>query len=154
MDVRVGLWRRLSTKEFMNCGVGEDSWESLGLQWDPTSPFWRRSVLGIHWQDWCWGWNFNALVTSCEELSHWKRPWCWEGLRAGEEGDDRGLDGWMASLTRWTRVWVNSRSWWWTRRPGVLQFMGSRGVRHDWANDLNWTELMPIFGGSLLFLCQ
>ena len=55
MDVRVGLWRKLSTKELMlwNCGVGEDSWESLGLQRDPTSPFWRRSALGVHWKDWC-----------------------------------------------------------------------------------------------------
>jgi len=80
------------------------------------------------------------LATSCEELTHWKRLWCWEGLGAGGEGDDRGWDGWMASLTRWTWVWVNSRSWWWTGRPGVLQFMGSQRVGHDWATKLNWTE--------------
>ena len=61
-------------------------------------------------------------------------------LGAGE-GDDRGWDGWMASLTRWTWVWVNSGSWWWTRRPGVLQFMGLQRVGHDWATELNWTEL-------------
>ena len=67
--------------------------------------------------------------------------WCWEGLGAGGEGDDRGWDGWMASLTRWTWVWVNSGSWWSTGRPGVLQFMGSQRVRHDWATELNWTEL-------------
>ena len=66
------------------------------------------------------------------ELTHCKRPWCWEGLEAGGEGDDRGWDGWMASLTRWTWVWVNYRSWWWTGRPGMLQFMGSRRVGHDW----------------------
>ena len=66
--------------------------------------------------------------------------WCWEGLGAGEEGDDRGWDCWMASPTRWTWVWVNSRSWWWTGRPGVLQFMGSQRVRHDWVTELNWTE--------------
>ena len=59
------------------------------------------------------------------ELTHWKRPWCWKGLGAGGEGDDRGWDGWMASLIRWTWVWVNSRSWWWTGRPGLLRFMGS-----------------------------
>ena len=70
-----------------------------------------------------------------------KDPDAWEGLRAGGEGDDRGWDGWMASLTRWTWVWVNSRSWWWTGRPGVLQFMGSQGVRHDWATELNWKSL-------------
>ena len=67
---------------------------------------------------------------------------CWEGLGAGGEGDDRGWDGWMASLTRWTWVWVNSRSWWWTGKPGVLQFMGSQRVGHDWATELNWTELV------------
>ena len=88
-------------------------------------------------------WNSSTLATSCEELTHWKRLWCWEGLRAGREGDNRGWDGWMASLTRWTRVCVNSGSWWWTGRPGVLRFMGSQRVRHDWATELNWTELKP-----------
>ena len=80
------------------------------------------------------------LTTCCEELTHWKRPWCWEGLRAGGERDDRGWDGWMASPTRWTWVWVNSRSWWWTGRPGVLQFTRSQRVGHDWATELNWTD--------------
>ena len=70
------------------------------------------------------------------------RPWCWERLKARGEGDDRGWDGWMASPTQWTWVWVNSRSWWWTGRPGVLRFMGLQRVRHDWATELNWTELM------------
>ena len=83
----------------------------------------------------------NTSATSCEELTHWKRPWCWEGLGAGGEGDDRGWDGWMASPTRWAWVWVNSGSWWWTGRPGVLWFMGSQRVRRDWATELNWTEL-------------
>ena len=72
----------------------------------------------------------------------WKDPWCWERLRAGGEGDDRGWDGWMASPTWWTWVWINSRSWWWTGRPGVLWSMGSQRVRHDWVTKLNWTELM------------
>ena len=85
-------------------------------------------------------WNSNTLATSWEELTHWKRPWCWEGLGAGGEGDDRGWDGWMALPTRWTWVWVNSGSWWWTGRSGVLRFMGSQRVRHDWATELNWTE--------------
>ena len=70
--------------------------------------------------------------------THWKRLWCWEGLGAGGEGDNRGWDGWMTSLTRWMWVWVNSRSWWWTGRPGVLRFMGSQRVGHDWATELNW----------------
>ena len=90
--------------------------------------------------DWCWSWNSNTLATSCEELTRWKSPWCWEGLGAGGEGDNRGWDGWMASPTRWAWVWVNSGSWWWTGRPGVLRFMGSQRVRHDWATELNWTD--------------
>ena len=78
--------------------------------------------------------NSNTLATSCGELTHWKRLWCWEGLGAGGEGDNRGWDGWMASRT-W--VWVNSGSWWWTGRPGVLWFMGSQKVGHNWATELN-----------------
>ena len=69
------------------------------------------------------------------------KDWCWEGSGAGGKGDDPGWDGWMASLTRWTWVWVNSRRWWWTGRPGVLWFMGLQRVGHDWATELNWTEL-------------
>ena len=101
-----------------------------------------------------------TLDTSCEELTHWKRLWCWEGLGAGGEGDDRGWDGWMASLTRWTWVWVNSGRWWWTERPGMLRFMGSQRVRHYWATELNWTEdHMPLFCGSChkynsVFVCE
>ena len=65
-----------------------------------------------------------------------KRPWCWERLKAGREGDDRGWDGWMASPTQWTWVWVNSGSWWWTRKPGMLQSLGSQRVEHDWSTEL------------------
>ena len=81
--------------------------------------------------------NSNNLAIWCKELSHWKRPWCWQRLKAGGEGDNREWDGWMASPT-W--VWVNSGSWWWTGRPGVLQSMGSQRVKHDWATELNWTD--------------
>ena len=70
--------------------------------------------------------------------SHWKRPWFWERLKAEEEGDNRGWDGWMASLTWWTWVWASSRSWWWTGKSGVLQSMGSQRAGHDWATELNW----------------
>ena len=97
----------------------------------------ERSLLAVHWKDWCWSWNSSTLVTWCEELTHLKRPWHWERLRAGGEGDDRGWDDWMASPTQWTWVWVNSGSWWWTGRPGVLWFMGSQRVGHDWATELN-----------------
>ena len=99
---------------------------------------------GCHWKDWCWSWNSNTLATSCEELIHWKRPWCWEGLGAGGEGDDRGWYDWMASPNWWMWVWVNFGSWWWTGRPGVLLFMGSQRVGHDSATELNWTKEIQI----------
>ena len=99
----------------------------------------RKSVL--NWKDWCWSWNSNTLSTWCEELTHWKRLWCWERLKAGGEGDNRGWDGWITSLTQWTWVWVNSGSWRWTGRPGVLWFMGLQRVGHNWVTELNWTEL-------------
>ena len=89
--------------------------------------------------DWYWSWSSNTLATWCKELTHLKRPWCWERLRKGGKADDRGWDGWMASPTQWTWVWVNSRSWWWTGKPGVLQSMGSQRVGHDWATELNRT---------------
>ena len=132
----------------LNCGVGEDTWESFGLQGDPTSPSWRRSILGVHWKGWYWSWNSNTLATWCEELPLFKQLWCWEGLGAGGEGDDRGWDGWMASPTQWTWVWVDSGSWWWKGRPDVLQFMGSQRVGHDWATELNWTEEYSWFSSA------
>ena len=72
-----------------------------------------------------------------------ERPWCWERLKAGGEGDNRRWDGWMASLTQWTWVWVNSRSWWWTERRGILQSMGSQRVGHKWATELKKYEEPP-----------
>ena len=97
----------------------------------------KKSVLNIHWKD--WSWSFNTWATWCKELTHWKRPWCWEILKAGGEGDNRGWDGWMASLTWWTWVWVSFGSWWWTGKPSVLQSMGSQRVGHDWVTELNWS---------------
>ena len=98
-----------------------------------------------------WSWNSNTLATWCKELTLLKRPWCWEKLRAGGEGDYRGWDGWMASPTRWTWVWVDSGSWWWTGRPGMLRFMGSQRVRHDWATELNWSDNSNRSTGFLLY---
>ena len=99
----------------------------------------KRSVLYVHWKDWCWSWNSNTLATWCKELTHLKRPWCWERLKAGE-GEDRGWDGWMASPTQWTWVWVNPRSWWWTGEPAMLQSKGSQRIGHNWVTELSWTE--------------
>ena len=87
-----------------------------------------------------------TLATWCKELTRWKRPWCWERLKAGGEGEDRGWDGWMASPTQWVGVRVNSESWWWTRRPGVLQSMGRK--ESDTTEQLNWifTEHLWLLG--------
>ena len=141
MDVRVGLWRKLSAEELMllNCGVGEDSWESLGLQGDPIYPKGNQSWIFIGRTD--AKAETPVLWPPAAELTHWKRPWCLEGLGTGGEGDDRGWDGWMASLPRWTWVCLNCGSWWWTERPGMLQFIGLQRVRHNWAAELNWTEV-------------
>ena len=98
---------------------------------------WATSHL-IHWKDWCWSWSSNTLATWWEELTHWKRPWWWERLKAGREREDRGWDDWMASLIQWTWVWASSGIWWWTGKPGVLQSMGSQRVRHDWVTELKW----------------
>ena len=101
-------------------------------------------MLGLEWKQgfkYCQdSFSINNLATWCEELTHLKRPWCWERVRAGGEGDDRGWDGWMASPTQWTWVWVNSTSWWWTGRPGVLGSMGLQRVGHNWAAELNWSD--------------
>ena len=70
----------------LNCDAREDFWEFLGQQGDQTSQSLRKSTLNIHWQHWCWSWSSNTLVTSRKEPIHWKRPWCWERLRAGGEG--------------------------------------------------------------------
>ena len=134
----LGLWRKLSTKELMllNCGVGEDSWESLGLQEIQLVHSKGDQSWMFVWKDWCWSWNSNTLATSCEELTHWKRPWCWEGLRAGGEGDDRKWDGQMASPTWWT--WVGGT-------PGVGDGQGALECCDSWGHKesdtterLNW----------------
>ena len=128
----------------LNCGAGEDSWESLGLQGDPSSPFWRRSALGVLCKDWCWRWNSNTLVTSCEELTQWKRLGCWEGLGAGGEGDDRGWDG------RWHHR-LNGHEFEWTLGvgdgQGGLVCCNSWGHKElDMTEQLNWTDGQPVSG--------
>ena len=111
-------------------------------QWDniaQTSVKYIKLFLGLSYK---WNWSSNTLSTWCEELTHLKRPWCWERLKAGREGDDRGWDGWMASFTRWKWVWANSGNWWWTGRPGVLQSMGLHRVRRDWPD---WPEHFSVY---------
>ena len=93
----------------------------------------------IHWKNWCW--SPNTLATWCEEQIHWKRPWCWERLKAGREGDNRGWDGWMASLIQWMWVWANSGRQSRTGKPGVLQLTGSQRVRRDLATEQQQKEM-------------
>ena len=124
----------------LNCCVGVDSLESLGLQGDPTSPSQKRSVLGVHWKDWSWSWNSNTLATWCKELSHLKNPDAgkvWGQEEKGTTEDE--LAGWH----QWTWVRVDSRRWWWTGRTGMLIFMGRK--ESDMAERLNWTEMTWIF---------
>ena len=143
MDVRVGLWRKLSTEELMLLTVvlektlespldckeiqpvhpkGDQSWVFIGR----TDAEAETPVL---WQPHAKSWPIGKDLDAGGG-----------GLAAGGEGDNRGWDGWMSPPTRWAWVWVNSGSWWWTGRPGMLRFMGSQRVGHDWATELNWTE--------------
>ena len=95
--------------------------------------------------------KLQYLATWCEELTHWKRPWFWERLKAGGEGDNRGWDGWMASSFQWIWVWVNSGSWQWIGRPGMLQSMGSQRLGHDWATEL--IKMYSLFKALLDSVC-
>ena len=147
---------------FLVVMYGRDSWTIKKAECRRIHAFklwcWRR-LLSIPWtarrsnqsilkkispgcsycKDWCWSWNSNTLATSCEELTDLKRPWCWERLRAGGEGDDRWWDDWMATPTQWRWVWVDSGSWWWTGRPGVLWMNSWGGKESDTTEQLNWT---------------
>ena len=107
----------------------------------PVHPKGDQSWVFVGRTDWCWNWNSNTLATWCEELTLLKKPWCWERLKAGEEGDYRGWDGWIASPTQWTWVWVHSGVGDGQGSLALLQSMGSQRVRHDWAAKLTSTEL-------------
>ena len=107
----------------------------------PVNPKGNQPWIFIGRTD-CWSRTSNTLATWCEKRTHWKRPWSWERLKAGGEGDVRGWDGWMASSTQWTWVWASSRRGWRTRKPGELQSIGSQRNRHDWATELNWSDAL------------
>ena len=126
----------------LNCGVGEDSWEPLN--WREIQPVHPKGN-----QSWIFIGRTDAEAETpilwppdVKNWLNWKRPWYREKLKAGGQEDGRGWDGWMASLTQWTWVWINSGRGWWTGRPGVLQSMESQRVRHDWATELNWNNLL------------
>ena len=116
---------------FFCCGVGEDSWEFLGLQGDQTSRFQRKSILSVHWKDWCWSWSSNTLSTCCEELTHLQRAWCWERVKVAEDE----MVGW--------HHWLNAHEFEWAQ--GVGDGQGSLACGSPWGckesdttEQLNW----------------
>ena len=123
------FWRRLWRVPWI---AKRSKWSIL--KGDFHFHFQRQSTLNIHCKDWCWSWSSNTLAIWFEQLTHWKRPWCWERLKAKGEGGDRGWDGWMASPIQWAWTWANSKRWWGTWRPGIPQSMGSQRVGHDLVN--------------------
>ena len=140
MDVRVGPQRKLSTEKLilLNYGVGEDSWESLGLQKDQTIQSLKKSVLNNHWKLWCWSWNSNILAIWCAEPSHLKTPWCWERLKAEGEGDDRGWDGWMVIIDSVAMSLIKLYEMVKDRDAWHAAVLGAAKFGHNWATDLNW----------------
>ena len=117
----------------------------MGRQSKKMRLFMKISHFGLlnrNWKDWYW--SFNTLATWWEEPTNWKRPWCWERLKAGGEGVSRGRDGWMAPTTQWTWVWASSGRRWRTRKPGVLQSMGLQKVGHDWVTEQQQPLCAPV----------
>ena len=133
----------------LNCGVEEDSWESFRLQGDPTkgnqSPISSLEGLMLKLKLQYYGHLIQRTDSFEKTLVLGK-------IEGGREGDNRGWDGWMASLTQWTWIWASSGSWWWTGRPSMLQSMGSQRVGHNWATELNWTELIQLYQHCWLYL--
>ena len=110
-----------------------------------NQPIWKEINPGYSLEGLMLKLKLHCFGTWCKEVALWKRPWCWERLKTGEEGDDRGWDGWMASPTLWIWVWVSPRSWWWTGKPGELYSMALQKFRHDWATELNCTVICHVF---------
>ena len=120
------------------------------MQTQPVHPKGNQSWIVVGWTD-AKAETPVPWPPDEKNLLIWKRPWCWERLRAGE-GDDRGWYDWMALSTQWTWIWVNSGSCWWTGRPGMLLSMGSQRVRHDWVTELSWAEETSRIGRDFQYM--
>ena len=127
----------------LNCGAEDDSWGSLGQQRDQTSQSYRKSTVNINMKNWGWSWNSNTLATRCEVLTHWKRPWCWERLKTGGEGGNRGWDG------GWHH-WLYGHEF--EQTLGDSEGQGSLVCCSPWGHkesdrteQLNWTEDIVLF---------
>ena len=129
-------WKSSTRKGWALKYISLVKWSTVHLEL--THPLTKQSWYSFIMPAGILNYIITFLATWGEELTHWKRPWCWERLRAGREGDDGGWDGWTASPTQWMWLWASFRSWWWTGRPGVLQSMGLQRVGHDWVTELNW----------------
>ena len=126
----------------LNCGIEEDSWESLAF----------KEIQPVHPKDQSWVFIGRTDVEAetpvlwppdAKSWLIWKDSDAGRDWGAGGEGDDRGWDGWITSLTQWTWVWVNFGSWWWTGKPSLLQSMGLQRVRYHWATKLSGTVFLP-----------
>jgi len=132
------------------CSFWISTWPHKNGPWDRNTSFSSVQFSSVTQHQSLFQW-VNRDSESFPMSQPWL--WCWEGLGAGGKGDDRGWAGWMPLPTLWTWVWVNSGSWWWTGRPGVLRFMGSQIVGHNWVTELNWIELKKVFLSQGPFLC-
>ena len=114
----------------------------LRIPWtsrDQTRQSWRKSILNIHWKDWCWSWNSNTSATRCEELTHWKRPWCWERLKVGGEGDGREWDDWrLDNIT--DSIDMSLCQLWELVMDREVCYAAVHGITKSWTQ-LNWIEI-------------
>ena len=134
-----------NTKFHPSITSSEGTRQTLKLEYKPSM---KADTCLAHWGRILSCWSSNTLATWCEQLTHWKRPWCWETLKAeGEEGN-KGWDGWMASPIQWTWTWANSRRWQGTGKPGMLQSMGSQSwTLGNWtttARKASWTSCQAV----------